>query len=105
MFVFTFGQLCIKQPSDIHFQIAVLLIVAIPFCANISGANLNPSVTIGFRFCNFDRYRWNILWLYFKTQFFTAFIAQILAYFLNNNAIFGSLRGNPEITPGQIIAS
>ena len=95
MFVFTFGQLCIKQPNDIHFQIAVLLIVAIPFCASISGANFNPSVTIGFGGCNFDKYRWNILWLYFKTQFFTAFCAQILAYYLNNNAMFNSLMNDP----------
>lgn len=83
MFIFTFGQLCTKS-MGIHFQISVLLFTAIPLCGTISGANFNTSVTLGFGLSDFNRYKWSICWLYFKTHFYVTFIAQVLAYYLNN---------------------
>lgn len=87
MFVFVFLQTCTKQPTGIHLQITLILLIAIPMCIKISGAHYNPAVTVSNFLCRFNKayFSYDILWMYFKAQIYSATFALALGYILNNH--------------------
>lgn len=91
MFVFVFLQACTKQPTGIHLQITFILMIAIPMCARISGAQYNPAVTVSNYMCRFYTRNDGFpgIWMYFKAQFYTATFALALGYILNDHFMAG----------------
>jgi glycerol uptake facilitator-like aquaporin len=91
MFIFVFLQACTKQPTGIHLQITLILLMAIPMCAKISGAHYNPAVTLSNYLCRYNKskFSYDMMWMYFKAQIYTATFALALGYFLNNHFLAG----------------
>jgi glycerol uptake facilitator-like aquaporin len=65
--------------------------MVIPMCAKISGAHYNPAVTVSNSLCLYNRnkYNWDLIWMYFKAQLYSATFALALGYILNDNFLAG----------------
>lgn len=81
--------------------------IAIPMCAKISGAHYNPAVTVSNFLCRFNknRFTWDILWMYFKAQLYSATFALALGYILNDGFLAGLALPKGEVNEFRIFLS
>ena len=105
--MFVFLQACTKPAIGIHLQITFILMIAIPMCAKISGAHYNPAVTVSNFLCRFNknRFTWDILWMYFKAQLYSATFALALGYILNDGFLAGLALPKGEVNEFRIFLS
>jgi len=91
MFIFVFLQSCTNSNIGIHLQISLILAIAIPMCAKISGAHYNPAVTLSNCLCRFNKgkYNFGLFWMYIKAQTYAALAALALAYLINDGFFAG----------------
>src|SRR5271157_2971502 len=86
------GSVCASVTTGAQvgvFQVAIVwglgIATAIHLCGSLSGAHLNPAVTLSLAV--WAKFRWRLVMPYFVAQFLGAFAAAAVLYLLYGNAI------------------
>ena len=85
MFIFIYASTCSKDSTglDLHFFVGIM--IAIPICAQQTGANLNPAVSLSMTFkATADLSYHTLLWIYVKAQILGAILAMLVAVNVND---------------------
>lgn len=84
MFCFYFGATTAPFASWVDLYVGLFVLIGIIICGPISGAHMNPSVTL----CNFlrkdDRFKVGMLPVYFLAQFLGVILAIVVSVELND---------------------
>lgn len=75
------------------------LMLGIYLAGAVSGAHLNPAVTLGFAATK--RFPWNKVWQYIVAQVLGAFVAAAILFFVYHGAI-GHMLGSARLSPGNV---
>lgn len=87
MFIFTFGFLSSSKLGGTSGQVSAFAMVALAVSARMSGANINPSITLSNYLRKENRYRAKLLAVYLVAQMAGAMLAMLLAEVINGTNI------------------